>query len=43
MLLFLVLVPKKEEVNDFSDFRPISFMSSLYKIITKQPRFILKD
>lgn len=32
---FIVLVPKKEDVCDFFDFRPISLMSSLYKIIVK--------
>lgn len=31
---FIVLIPK-EEVNGFSDFRPISLVSSLYKIIAK--------
>lgn len=33
--IFIVLVPKKEGAYDFSDFRPISLMSSLYKIISK--------
>lgn len=32
---FIVLVPKKEEVKEFSNFRPISLVSSLYKIIAK--------
>lgn len=31
---FLVLIPK-EEVTNFSDFKPISLVSSLYKIIAK--------
>lgn len=31
---FIVLVPKKE-ARDFSDFRPINLVSSLYKIISK--------
>ena len=32
---FLVLIPKKEEANDVQDFRPISLVGSLYKIIAK--------
>lgn len=32
---FIVLVPKKEETRDFSNFRPISLVGSLYKIISK--------
>lgn len=32
---FTVLVPKKERAKDISDFRPISLVSRLYKLITK--------
>ena len=32
---FLVMVPKKEGVDDFKDFRPISLVGSLYKLIAK--------
>ena len=32
---FIVMVPKKEGVEDFKDFRPISLMGSLYKLIAK--------
>ena len=32
---FLVMVPKKEGANDFKDFRPISLVGSLYKLIAK--------
>ncbi|KAJ9689585.1 hypothetical protein PVL29_014989 [Vitis rotundifolia] len=32
---FLVLIPKKEGVSDVQDFRPISLVGSLYKIIAK--------
>ncbi|RVX19547.1 Transposon TX1 uncharacterized 149 kDa protein [Vitis vinifera] len=32
---FLVLIPKKEEASDVQDFRPISLLGSLYKIIAK--------
>ena len=32
---FLVLIPKKAWASDVQDFRPISFMGSLYKIIAK--------
>ena len=32
---FLVLIPKKEGASDVQDFRPISLLGSLYKIIAK--------
>ena len=32
---FIVLVPKKRGAEDFKDFRPISFVGSLYKLIAK--------
>ena len=32
---FLVLIPKKEGASDVQDFKPISLVGSLYKIIAK--------
>ena len=32
---FIVMVPKKEGAEDFKDFRPISLVGSLYKLIAK--------
>ena len=32
---FLVLIPKKNNVEDFKDLRPISLVRGLYKILTK--------
>ena len=32
---FIVMVPKKEGTNGFKDFRPISLVGSLYKLIAK--------
>ena len=32
---FLVLIPKKQTVEDFKDLRPISIVGGLYKILTK--------
>lgn len=32
---FIVFIPKKEVSRDFSDFRPIKLIKSLYKIISK--------
>ena len=32
---FLVLVPKKGVVEDMKDFRPISLVGSLYKLLAK--------
>ena len=32
---FLVLIPKKQTVEDFKDLRPINLVSGLYKILTK--------
>ena len=33
--IFLVLIPKKRNVEDFKDLRPISVVGGLYKILTK--------
>lgn len=33
--LFVVLIPKKDGSNKFEDFRPISLVGSIYKIISK--------
>ena len=32
---FLVLIPKKQSVEDFKDLRPISLVGGLYKILSK--------
>ena len=32
---FIVLVPKKSRVEDFKDFKPISLVGSLYKLLAK--------
>ena len=32
---FMVLIPKKQIVEDFKDLRPISLVGDLYKILTK--------
>ena len=32
---FLVLIPKKGGIEDLKDFRPISLLGSLYKILAK--------
>ena len=32
---FLVLIPKKDNVVDFKDYRPISLVGGLYKILAK--------
>ena len=32
---FLVLIPKKQTVEDFKDLRPISLVGDLYKILSK--------
>ncbi|CAN0922514.1 Transposon TX1 uncharacterized 149 kDa protein [Linum grandiflorum] len=32
---FIVLIPKKECVEEFKDFRPISLVGSIYKVISK--------
>ena len=32
---FIVMVPKKEGADDFKDFKPISLVGSLYKLIAK--------
>lgn len=32
---FIVLIPKREDTSDLNDFRPISLISGVYKIITK--------
>lgn len=34
-LSFIVLLPKKEATNVMNDFRPISLIGSIYKIISK--------
>ena len=39
---FLVLIPKKEDVVDTKDFRPISLVGGLYKILAKVLANILK-
>ena len=39
---FLVLIPKKETVEDIRDFRPISLVGSLYKILAKVLAYGLK-
>ena len=33
---FIVMAPKKEGVDDFKDFRPISLVGSLYKLIANR-------
>ena len=33
--MFLLLIPKKEGVEDLSDFRPISRVGSVYKLLAK--------
>ncbi|RVW39985.1 Transposon TX1 uncharacterized 149 kDa protein [Vitis vinifera] len=33
--MFLSLIPKKEEVEDLRDFRPISLVGSVYKLLAK--------
>ncbi|CAN1266288.1 LINE-1 retrotransposable element ORF2 protein [Linum perenne] len=40
---FLVLIPKKEAVGDIRDFRPISLVGGVYKIISKCLLHRLKD
>ena len=32
---FIVMIPKKGGVEDFKDFRPISLVGSLYKLLEK--------
>ena len=32
---FLVMIPNKREAEDFKDFRPISLVESLYKLLAK--------
>ena len=32
---FMVIIPKKDGVEDFKDFRPISLVGSFYKLIAK--------
>ena len=39
---FLVLIPKKQTVEDFKDLRPISLVGGLYKILTKVLANIIK-
>ena len=39
---FLVLIPKKCNVEDFKDLRPISLVGGLYKILTKVLAYIIK-
>ena len=39
---FLVLIPKKEDAMDIKDFRPISLVGGLYKILAKVLANLLK-
>ena len=39
---FIVMVPEKEWAKDFKDFRPISLVGSLYKLIAQVLANILK-
>ena len=39
---FLVLIPKKQTVEDFKDLRPISLVGGLYKILTKVLAYRIK-
>ena len=39
---FLVLIPKKCNVEDFKDLRPINLAGGLYKIVTKVLAYIIK-
>ena len=32
---FLILIPKKRGAKEFKDFRPISLVGSLYKLLAK--------
>lgn len=32
---FFVLIPKKDDVDDLRDFRPINLVGSLYKLLAK--------
>ena len=38
---FIVMVPKKEGVDDFKDFRPISLVGSLYKLIANMLKKVM--
>lgn len=40
---FFVLLPKKKDAKEMSDFHPISLVSSLYKIIAKVLSIRLKE
>ena len=39
---FLVLIPKKQTVENFKDLRPISLVGGLYKILAKVLANIIK-
>ena len=38
---FLVLVPKKGGAEDLKDFKPISFVSSLYKLLANRIKKVM--
>ena len=38
---FLVLVPKKRGVEDLKDFRPISLVGSLYKLLANKIKKVM--
>ena len=38
---FLVLVPKKGDAEDLKDFRPISLVSSLYKLLANKIKKVM--
>ena len=40
---FLVLIPKKEGVKDIKDFRPVSLVGSLYKLLANRLRKVMSS